>query len=71
MGFHLVPPPTDLAHQLGVPCHVLTQTEEGRGEGECIEAVKDIGCGAGVRTVVEGERHPVFPGPTPPTEVAG
>ena len=41
VGFHLVPPARS-SHQLGVPRHVLTQTEEGRGEGECIEAVKDI-----------------------------
>ena len=59
VGLHLVPPAADLAHQLGMQYHLLAQTEEGRGEGELIEPVEDVRSGAGVRTVVEGQRHPV------------
>jgi len=70
VGFYLVPSMADLAHQFGVRNHLLPQAEEGGTQGKLIEPVEHMGSGAGVRTVVEGQRHPVGVGPPPSTEVA-
>ena len=71
VGLDLVPSMADFAHQLRMQYHLLAQTEEGGGEGELIEPVKHVRSGAGIRTVVEGQRDPVSARPAPPTEVAG
>jgi hypothetical protein len=69
MGLDLVPTMMDLAYELWMPCHLLTQTEEGCGQGELIEAVEHPGSGAGVRAVVEGQGDPVSTAPAPATKV--